>query len=161
MSVHVSVQVCVLHIIYVTAAVSQLLSSFPESLSQRLPGYRRTVKVSYRASISVDGWVSIFIQLQNERTNKCVFVWTAADRSAIGHPAGHTHTYSPCAWTRAHAVGHCEPTRPWNNANGLGAKTGCVTHLQISSHLPKDPAHRCVITSPPGRRDEGMISAWN
>lgn len=55
---------CVLRIIYVTAAVSQLLSSFPESLFQLLPGYRRAEKVSYCVCVFVGGWASIFIQLQ-------------------------------------------------------------------------------------------------
>lgn len=57
--------VCVsFYILYVTAAVSQLLSSFPESLIQQLLGYCRAVKVSYCVFVSADGWAPIFIQAQ-------------------------------------------------------------------------------------------------
>lgn len=52
------------NVVYVTAAVSQLLSSFPESLIQRLPGYCRAVKVSYCVFVFADGWALIFIQAQ-------------------------------------------------------------------------------------------------
>lgn len=63
--VYSSVCVCVsFYILYVTAAVSQLLSSFPESLIQRLLSYCRAVKVSYCVFVSVDGWAQIFIQAQ-------------------------------------------------------------------------------------------------
>lgn len=58
-----SVCVCVsFYIFYVIAAVSQLLSSFPESLIQPLLGYCRAVKVSYCVFVSADGWAPIFIQ---------------------------------------------------------------------------------------------------
>lgn len=49
-------------VLYVTASVSQLHSSLPESLLQRLPGYWR-VKVSYCVTVATDVHVPIFIQL--------------------------------------------------------------------------------------------------
>lgn len=68
--------VCVsFNILYVTAAVSQLLSSFPESLIQRLLGYCRAAKVSYCVFVSADGWAPIFIQAQEwVAKNVCVCV---------------------------------------------------------------------------------------
>lgn len=65
--VFVTIQRCLcvpFYILYVTAAVSQLLSSFPESLVQRLLGYCRAAKVSYCVFVSADGWTQIFIQAQ-------------------------------------------------------------------------------------------------
>lgn len=57
--------VCVsFYILYVTMAVTQLLSSFRESLARRLLGYHRAEKVSSCVFVPADGQALIFIQAQ-------------------------------------------------------------------------------------------------